>query len=284
MPPHPRLRHLVRMYWQVEEFHGPGQEEHRFMPEHTVRLTFFSGDSWQAGAGPDSPLERLPGATLTGMLLSPRRLVSVGLTRALGVELYPWGARQLFGWSMEVQGLDLTPVSAPVSRAVPALLRAGAWAEARDVLDDWLLERLSLHERELGPAVQAAAALYASLGTARIGALAQELNVSPRHLERGFAHEVGVNAKTLARLIRFEEAHNRLYVNPDEPLAGLAVDLGFADQAHLTREFRALAHMTPGSFAAYARQMTHVHDALNPANTLGSVTPVVAAPRPTEGP
>ncbi|MBZ9752607.1 helix-turn-helix domain-containing protein [Deinococcus sp. HMF7604] len=272
--PHVRLRQLVRTYWQIEEFHAPGQEEHRFMPERTVRLTFFSGDSWQSGAAHSDALERLPGATLTGMWLAPRRLVSVGLTRALGVELYPWGARQLFGWSMAMQGLDLAPVSAPVSRAIPALLRAGAWAEAREVLDDWLLERLATHEQALGVAVQAASALYTSLGTARIGTLAEELNVSSRQLERGFAQEVGVNAKTLARLIRFEEAHNRLYVNPDEGLAGLAYDLGFADQAHLTREFRTMAHMTPRAFAAYARQMAHPHDALAP------VTPVVAVPLP----
>ena len=44
--------------------------------------------------------------------------------------------------------------------------------------------------------------------------------------------------------------------------AGLAYDLGFADQAHLTREFRALAHMTPRTFREYARQMAHRHDAL----------------------
>ncbi|MFC4639949.1 AraC family transcriptional regulator [Deinococcus hohokamensis] len=263
--PHPRLRALVRTYWQVEEFHAPGHEEHRFMPERTVRLTFFSGDSWEGAPGETSALERLPGASLTGMRLAPRRLVSVGLTRALGVELYPWGARQLFGWSMGIEALDLTPVSAPVSRAIPALLRAGAWNEAREVLEDWLLERLQAHEREAGPAVQAATTLYASLGTARIGALAEQLDISPRQLERGFAQEVGINAKTLARLIRFEEAHNRLYLNPDEPLAWLAYDLGFADQAHLTREFRTLSHMTPRAFAAYARQMTHPHDALEPA-------------------
>lgn len=85
------------------------------MPERTVCLTFFSGDSWQG------TLERMPGATLTGMHLTPQRLVSVGLTRAMGVELYPWGARQLFSWAMGVQTLDLAPVSGPVSRAIPAL-------------------------------------------------------------------------------------------------------------------------------------------------------------------
>ncbi|GGL02310.1 AraC family transcriptional regulator [Deinococcus radiotolerans] len=274
LPPSPPLRALVRTYWQLEEHHAPGEEYHHFMPERTVRVLFFSGDSWLAPDTTSAP-ERLSGAHLSGLSLTPRRLLSYGLTRALGIELYPWGAVQLFGWRMGVDQLDLGQLSAPVARAVPALLRAGAWTEAREVVDAWLLERLRDQEREPGVGIRAATQLYHSLGTARIGPLAETLNVSARALERAFSQEVGVGAKTLARLIRFEEAHNRLHLNPDEPLAGLAYDLGFADQAHLTREFRALAHMTPRTFREYARQMQHRHDALQDEGLYTRRSPLV---------
>ena len=65
--------------------------------------------------------------------------------------------------------------------------------------------------------------------------------------------EVGVNAKTLARLIRFEEVRNRLWLEPKVSLAQLAYELGFADQAHLTREFRALSYMTPRTFGQFVQ-------------------------------
>lgn len=42
-PPDPRLRSLVRLSWAVEERHGPGEQEHRFVPERSVRLTFAVG-------------------------------------------------------------------------------------------------------------------------------------------------------------------------------------------------------------------------------------------------
>lgn len=67
--------------------------------------------------------------------------------------------------------------------------------------------------------------------------------------------EVGLPAKTLGRLIRFDEVQRRLRDQPGESLAGLALELGFADQAHLNREFRALAQMTPRTFALRARQL-----------------------------
>lgn len=259
-PTDPRLHAYVRTYWEVEEYHGPGDEEHHFMPERSVRLTFYAGQTFQSGPHGQA-LTLLPGAYLTGLNLQPLRVVSLGLTRALGAELYPWAARQLFGWSIEQNSLDLTTAHPATSRSLGALLSLGQWEEARQSLDAWLLGLLQERARQGGAAVQAAAELYRSYGMARIGSLAEALNLSQRQLERQFVREIGVNAKTLARLIRFEEVHNRIFIDPAQPLAPLAYDLGFADQAHLTREFKALGQITPASFAQYAREMSAKHEA-----------------------
>ena len=248
--PDARLQPLVRSYWQIAEYHDVSQQEHRFLPERSVRLAFYAGQSWQA-ATQQGELEPMPQAALFGLTLVPQRIVSMGLTRALGVELYPWGARQLFGWEFGHQTVDLSASHPWLCRAVCALIGLNAWDEALQMVEDWLLSLLGQRGKELQSGTQAAIRLYRSLGSARIGTLASELNLSQRQLERLFVQEVGINAKTLARLIRFEEVHNRLWLDPHQPLAPLAYDLGFSDQSHLTREFRALAHMTPRTFAQY---------------------------------
>ena len=250
--PDARLRHLVRNYWQADEVHAAGQEEHRFMPERLVRLTFYAGSTWR-GPLTGGDLTPMPAASLEGLTLTPLRAVSSGTTRALGVELYPWAARQLFGWEFGQPTLDLSTQHPLLARAVSALLRLSAWDEARQLSEEWLLGLLSERGRELKAGVGAALVLYRSLGQARIGALAEELNLSPRQLERQFVAEVGVNAKTLSRLIRFEEVHNRLWFDPKLSLAQLAYELGFADQAHLSREFRALSAMTPRRFGQFVQ-------------------------------
>lgn len=250
--PDARLSPLVRNYWQMDEYHDIGQQEHRFMPERLVRLTFYAGSTWR-GSLTGGDLERMPAASLEGLTLTPLRAVSIGSTKALGVELYPWAARQLFGWNFSLTTLDLSLAHPSLTSAVGALLRLNAWHEARQLLEDWLLGLLSERGSEPGVGVRAAGELYNSLGQARIGALAEELNLSQRQLERHFAAEVGVNAKTLSRLIRFEEVHNRLWLDPDVSLAQLAYELGFADQAHLTREFRALSYMTPRTFGQFVQ-------------------------------
>ena len=250
--PDVRLSHLVRNYWQVDEYHDIGQQEHRFLPERLVRLTFYAGVTWR-GSLTGGDLALMPGASLEGLTLTPLRAVSIGSTKALGVEIYPWGARQLFGWDFSLSTLDLSLKHPLLARAVSALLRLSAWDEARHLLEDWLLGLLSERGQELRAGAGAALSLYNSLGQARIGTLAEELNLSSRQLERQFAAEVGVNAKTLARLIRFEEVHNRLWSDPNVSLAQLAYELGFADQAHLTREFKALSFMTPRSFGQFVQ-------------------------------
>ena len=75
--------------------------------------------------------------------------------------------------------------------------------------------------------------------------LRKRQDVSPRRLHELFVREVGVPPKRLARILRFREALERLATAPAVDLTRLALDCGYYDQAHLYRDFRALATMTP---------------------------------------
>jgi transcriptional regulator GlxA family with amidase domain len=79
----------------------------------------------------------------------------------------------------------------------------------------------------------------------RVDALAEALGRSRRHLAKRFAEEVGASPKVAARLIRFEAARARL---GSVPLARLAAEHGYSDQAHLAREFSALGGAPPTEF------------------------------------
>ena len=87
--------------------------------------------------------------------------------------------------------------------------------------------------------------LRESGGRLRVGAVAEALGCSRRHLADRFAEEVGVSPKVAARLMRFESARARL---GEVPLARLAAECGYSDQAHLTREFQALGGASPTQF------------------------------------
>jgi AraC-like DNA-binding protein len=74
-------------------------------------------------------------------------------------------------------------------------------------------------------------------------ALARHVGVSERTLHRGFLDWIGGAPKPFLRAVRVREAASR--VQGPRPLAEIAAELGFADQAHLSREMRELWGTTP---------------------------------------
>ncbi len=71
-----------------------------------------------------------------------------------------------------------------------------------------------------------------------------ELGVSARQLHRRVSDAVGYGPKMLQRVLRFR----RLQALPPAPLVELALDAGYADQAHMTAEVTQLAGVSPVRF------------------------------------
>jgi AraC-like DNA-binding protein len=86
----------------------------------------------------------------------------------------------------------------------------------------------------------------------RVGELSRELYTSERQLLRRFRVAVGYGPKMLDRVLRFQRflARAPSIRRGDDELARLAVDLGYSDQAHLSRESRALSGRTPSALIA----------------------------------
>ncbi len=78
----------------------------------------------------------------------------------------------------------------------------------------------------------------------RLFSLADHLRVSPYRLSRAFTRELGVSLTRYRNRVRVGRAMERLEQG-EQSLAGLAADLGFADQAHLTRTVREHLNHTP---------------------------------------
>ncbi len=76
--------------------------------------------------------------------------------------------------------------------------------------------------------------------------LAADIGWSRKHLTQRFTHRFGFSPDRFRRLARFEHFTVAIQAAPSESLAALAADHGYVDQAHLTRETRQFAAMTPG--------------------------------------
>lgn len=115
---------------------------------------------------------------------------------------------------------------------------------AARVMQDWLVRRVGDPGEEALRANEVADVLMNDASIRRLSQAADRLALSPRSLQRLTRRYVGIAPVAMIRRRRVQEAAERVRTE-DVDLATIAVDLGYADQAHLTRDFTAVLGVTP---------------------------------------
>jgi len=132
-----------------------------------------------------------------------------------------------------------------------AIMRAGGDGDAEMVAHAEAL--LCSVWPEPDPVAEQAAMLVARItddpALRRVEVLSAASGISARSLQRLFADYVGVGPKWVMRRARLHEAAARADSGELIDWAGLAADLGYADQAHLTRDFTATIGVPPARYA-----------------------------------
>ncbi len=90
--------------------------------------------------------------------------------------------------------------------------------------------------------------LHEVIAGGELATVAARSTLSRRQIERRFRDAFGMSPSRLRRIERFRRASRQLVVEPGASLARLAAACGFSDQAHMTREFRALAGVPPTGY------------------------------------
>jgi len=260
------LRRYVAWYAGYRQ-RGVAPARHRGLPSPFLTLIFTLDEPLTMLAHPDPGQPPGEWGTLLGGLHStPALIVHDGAQSGLQLALRPLGARALLGLPAgELADIDV-PAEA-VLGGICAELRArvaeaARWRERFAILDEILLRRLGggagAGAGPVGaPPPEVAWAwrqLLVSGGTTRVSELAAGTGWSSRHLTSRFRAEIGLTPKAAARVIRFHRARrllvSQLTAEPGTRLADLAATCGYFDQAHLAREFRALAGCPPSQWLA----------------------------------
>jgi AraC-like DNA-binding protein len=183
-----------------------------------------------------------------------------GAMAGVQIDLTPAGARALLGLPAAALTHEVVDLAAVLGRDADELnerlaLLSG-WPERFAALEAFLLARARRAQAPAPDPVQAAWSLIVgSHGTRRIGDVADDVGYSRRRLDALFGREYGLAPKQLARIARFERAVRRLKAAPGTSLAALAASCGYADQAHMTRDWRAFAGCPPSRWLQAERDL-----------------------------
>jgi len=182
-----------------------------------------------------------------------------GHQHGVQVELSDAGAVALFGQVRVLNDMVL-PIDEALgrwgTRLVELLGNAATWEERFAFLDGVFAARQSLDGNGAGDAISPEVAwlarqLVASGGQARVEPLMDETGWSRRVVTVRFRTQLGVSPKAYARVLRFKRAVALLDgVRSGRTMADVAIECGYYDQSHCTRDFVALAGCSPSALMA----------------------------------
>lgn len=233
---------------------------HRGLPSSTLTFIVSLDEGVEAAGTADA----LPAARPTPILLGGLHEQASHVRQRRGqtgvqVALHPLAARAVFGVpaaELSVTDFDAAPVLGRASaRLHERVADTRGWPDAFALVAQYLMAGRRSRDASVRPEVGYAwHLLERSRGRTPVAVVADQVGLSQRHLTTLFRREVGRTPKAVALLMRFEYATARMADvargRRRVDLAGIAGEAGYADQAHLTREFVRFAGVPPGVWLA----------------------------------
>ncbi|MEU9532420.1 helix-turn-helix domain-containing protein [Streptomyces sp. NPDC048213] len=223
---------------------------HRGPPSRALTAVISLSDPLEVAAGVDdgSPVARF-GSVAGGLMCRSVAIHHDGRQQGVQIALTPLGARALYGVPAAELAHRLVPLDELLGRLgaelADRLRSAETWAARFDVLDELLVRAVGPVSGVRPEVAEAWRRLVAARGCLRGDAVAAELGWSRRYLTERFRGEVGLSPKTVARVLRFEHAHELAAARDPLPWGDVAAVSGYADQAHLVRDWREFTGRSP---------------------------------------
>lgn len=188
----------------------------------------------------------------SGLTLKPVNILSAGACSCLQINLTPPGARRFFGLPMSELTGQMVALNdlgdASLERLRQQLEDEPCWDRRLALAESFLLTRMRAAAEPPRATAWAFERIIATGGRATVERLAQGVEWSRKHLASRFHDEIGLPPKQVARIARFERARKLAAAGDENGWADIAAACGYADQAHLVREFREFSGATPSAW------------------------------------
>lgn len=241
--PRPALRGLVSGPIVAFDLRVDPRAVHFGVPSPSVSLIVsFDGPLDVGWAADPAQSTRYP-ALLAGLHTRPALVHTHGRQCGIQLALTPSGIRRLTA----APAAELAEHVRDAGELVPApvheqMAAAETWAGRIDILQQHLVRRATGSNWVPDPGMRHAWTLLQAPG-ARVGTVAAQVGWSRRQLVNRFRAEVGIPPKQVAVLARLDRS--RALARQGLGLAEVAHRTGYSDQAHLARDWHALAGRTP---------------------------------------
>ncbi|MCC8410647.1 helix-turn-helix domain-containing protein [Mucilaginibacter sp. UR6-1] len=246
------LQGTIKCFWHNSNNFGTSPTTFEVMPDGYAEIIFYFGELYSLTSS--GYMQPLPSPFMMGLLNKPAHFYTQNQLQIIGIRCFPWTVFDLLGLPPGKDSLRV--FEHPIAGLQPQLntcMQAGNIAGAINIVTQFFTNAVT--EPASGNMLyKAGDAMIMARGTRPVSRIAAEAHATVRTLERNFKRSSGHTVKDVSALMRFEQVRNHLWIYPDASLAGLAHELGYTDQAHLSREFKRYSGTTPAAFARKAKQ------------------------------
>ena len=244
---HDELAPWVEHYWTVEW----ALDEPGFVAEvvshPSVHVTVESGSLPRFG-------HRMPAGLVHGVVTRKFSQQIHGSGRVFGVKFRPGGFGAFTGadvgaWTDRVLPLDVA-FGSRGEKLVREVLALADDVDRAAAANGFLLERVPDRDERYDEVLAIVRAMQDDPALTSVELVARRHAMSERTLQRLFRRYVGVGPKWVLQRARLHDAVDRIDAGRAQDLAALALELGWFDQAHFTRDFTALVGQSPAAYAS----------------------------------
>jgi AraC-like DNA-binding protein len=247
LPPAPLAAYFL-CFWSQTITGSEGAYEHRVLPDGCIDLVLINDDTPMAvGPWTVSFVARLAvGTSITGARLQPGRASSL-----LGMP-----ASELLNQAIPVAALT----GAVQHMQLEKVIEQSSATARRSALAQGLFASIR-HSAPFDPGVSASIQWLSRHPKGGIRQLSQSVGISERQLHRRFSAAIGYGPKMFQSVLRFQRLLKTAgQIGPERSLADLALNTGYADQAHMTREVHRLANLRPTELLRSAESTLQLSD------------------------
>lgn len=241
----------IKCFWYNKSDFGETETGFEVIPDGYAEIIFHFGNG--CSIYQDGVLQKLPSPFLVGLLNQPVHFYTKKSFEIIAVRCFPWTVFDLLGLSSNNNGVHT--FEHPVAELQPLLsncIENNKIEEAIGLVKQYFLNIQSNISAD-SLLFKAGKAMRKANGSIPVNQIADAAHSTVRTLERKFKQSSGHTVKDVSGLMRFEQVRNTLWLHPDSNLAELAIESGYTDQAHLSKEFKKYSGTTPAKFAKKAK-------------------------------
>ncbi|MCS3869931.1 AraC-like DNA-binding protein [Chryseobacterium ginsenosidimutans] len=246
-----KLRDSIKCFWYNKSDFGESETDFEVIPDGYAEIIFHFGNG--CSISHHGVLQQLPSPFIVGLLNQPVHFYTKQNFEIIAVRCFPWTVFDLLGLSSNKNSVHT--FEHPIAELQPLLNNYIKNNNIKDAIDLVKQYFLNIHSEISTDSLlfKAGTAMRKANGSIPVHQVADAAHSTVRTLERKFKQSSGHTVKDVSGLMRFEQVRNTLWLHPDSNIAELAIDSGYTDQAHLSKEFKKYSGTTPAKFAKKAK-------------------------------